>query len=210
MKARQTQQARRRRPERGLYIQRRVMIVFAAGVLLLAGALLWWQFRTQPDAAFPSVTLQPGATAADIQLVGTNSQPFRLQDYRGKPVLLSFLSTVPDTVDSLSRRQKVSLTSMRQQYHAKGLEVAIVDETGLEGGNLPSQDALINVTYDWHLGQLPLLQDTEAHTTARLYGVKHTPTTFLIATDGTIAQCWEGVALSAQLALSIQQQVQKI
>lgn len=185
-----------------------VVMICITIVMLVSGVLLWWQHSSQSVTTTLPATLQPGAVAADIQLAGIDGQTFHLRDYRGKPVLLSFLSTVPDTLDTPSRRQEVSLASMRQQYSARGLQVVIVDETGLEGGDTPSLNTLINVSYDWHLGQLQLVQDTQTYTAAHLYAVQHTPTTFLIAADGTIAQRWDGIALSAQLALNIQRLLQ--
>ncbi|HKE31770.1 MAG TPA: hypothetical protein VKD65_08600, partial [Candidatus Angelobacter sp.] len=67
----------------------------------------------------------------------------------------------------------------------------------------PSQDELINFTYDWQLEDISVLDDSD-DSVARSYVVESTPTTFLISADRIIQQRWNGFASASQLALSIE------
>ena len=91
---------------------------------------------------------------------------------------------------------------MAHQYGSRGLRVAIVDASALAPGAPPSHDAVLNASYDWHLN-FPLLLDRNGQL-ARQLGVKEVPTTFLIASDGTIVQTWHGRTLPAILAQAIE------
>src|SRR4030095_503768 len=121
-------------------------------------------------------------------------------------VLLSFINTQAEATSSTaepSRAQIVFLKSMREQSGPRGLVVLIVDAARIATGQQPSQDQLLNFTYDWQLEDIPVLNDSDA-SVAREYGVKSTPVTFLIGTDGVIQQRWDGFASASQLALSIE------
>jgi hypothetical protein len=92
---------------------------------------------------------------------------------------------------------------MQEQYGPKGLVVLIVDAARIATGKQPSQDQLINFTYDWQLEDIPVLDDADS-SVARSYAVTSTPATFLIRADGIVQQRWNGFASASQLALSIE------
>ncbi len=119
-----------------------------------------------------------------------------------RALLLAFLQTVPDTANSPSHEQAGFLLSMQHQYGACGLEVAVIDATGLLTGEAPTRDALLNASYDWRLGGR-LLQDDE-NRVAKRWGVTRVPTMMLLASDGSVAQRWNGLTGPAMLAQSVE------
>ena len=153
-----------------------------------------------------AVTLEPGAAAPDFSLPIVRGGSFRLADYAGGVVLLSFINTQAEATSATadpSRAQIVFLKSMQEQYGSKNLFVLIVDAARLATGRQPSQDQLINFTYNWQLENVPVLDDSDG-SVARSYAVTSAPTTFLISADGIVQQRWNGFASASQLALSIE------
>lgn len=144
----------------------------------------------------------PIATLPGLSLPDVRGGSFQLRALPAQPLLLSFLQTVPDTADTASRSQVVFLASMAQKYGPRGLRVAIVDATVLTLGSQPSQDAVLNSSYDWQL-KFPLLVDGKGQLAHQL-GVNTAPTTFLIAADGSIVQRWQGLTRPAVLAQGIE------
>ena len=145
---------------------------------------------------------KPVSTLPDLTLPDVRGGVFHLRAQPAQPLLLAFLQTVPDTADTPSRNQAVFLASMAHQYGPRGLRVAIVDATALAAAAPPSHDAVLNASYDWHIS-FPLLLDRNGQL-ARQLGVEEVPTTFLIASDGTIVQTWRGRTLPAILAQAIE------
>ena len=153
-----------------------------------------------------SPALEPGAAAPDFALQAVRGGEYRMGDLTGQPILLSFINTQAEASSATadpSRAQIVFLKSMRQQYGPKGLIVLIVDAAHTTTGKQPTQDQLINFTYDWQLEDIPVLDDSDS-SVARSYGVEAAPITFLIGADGTVQQRWNGFASASQLALSIE------
>jgi peroxiredoxin len=147
-----------------------------------------------------------GVSAPDFTLKAIRGGSYHLADLSGQVVLLSFINTQADATSATadpSRAQIVFLKSMREQYGPKGLVVWIVDAARIATGKRPSQDKLINFTYDWQLEDIPVLDDSDG-LVARSYGVESTPVTFLIGADRIIQQRWDDFASASQLALSIE------
>ena len=153
-----------------------------------------------------TATLDPGAAAPDFTLQAVRGGEYRLGDLTGRPILLSFINTRAEASSGAadpSRAQIVFLKSMQQQYGPKDLVVWIVDAARIATGKQPTQDQLINFTYDWQLEDIPVLDDSDS-SVGRSFGVESTPVTFLIGADGTVHQRWDGFASASQLALSIE------
>jgi peroxiredoxin len=153
-----------------------------------------------------AVTLELGSTAPDFALRAVRGGEYRIADLSGQQILLSFINTQAEASSATadpSRAQIVFLKSMQQQYGPKGLVVLIVDAARIATDKQPSQDQLINFTYDWQLEDIPVLEDADG-SVARAYAIESTPVTFLIGADGIIQQRWDGFASASQLALSIE------
>jgi len=153
-----------------------------------------------------AVTLEPGASAPDFALQAVRGGEYRMGDLTSQPLLLSFINTQAEASSATadpSRAQIVFLKSMQEQYGPNGMIVLIVDAARIATGKQPTQDQLINFTYDWQLEDIPVLDDSES-SVARAYGVESTPVTFLIGADKVIQQRWDGFASASQLALSIE------
>ena len=172
----------------------------------LAHRLLFSVILLFACACGSSVTREPGGVAPDFSLPIVRGDSFRLANIPGQVVLLSFINTQAEATSATadpSRAQIVFLKSMQEQYGPKGLVVLIVDAARIATGQRPSQDQLINFTYDWQLEDIPVLDDSDS-SVARSYAVKSTPVTFLIGAGGMIQQRWDGFASASQLALSIE------
>jgi hypothetical protein len=127
-----------------------------------------------------------------------------LRRLRHHVVLVTFLNSRAEATfqGDPSRAQLVSLRSMQQQHARFGLRVIVLDAAELAGAGRTSHDDLVNFTYDWHLGRaIAVLPDDGI--LARRFGVDRVPTTFLIGPDGIVRRRWNGLALPAQLDLSI-------
>jgi hypothetical protein len=144
----------------------------------------------------------PVSTLPDQTLPDVRGGQFHLRSQPAQPLLLAFLQTIPDTADTPSRSQVVFVSSMAQQYGARGLRVAVVDASALALAAPPGLNAIGNASYDWQL-KFPLLIDRDARL-ARKLGVKEVPTTFLIAADGHMVNEWRGLTRPAVLALAIE------
>jgi len=175
---------------------------------LIVGAIVTTSLSigARPVASAPFGRVQPGMIAPDARLVAALDGAVHLMRDRGHPVLLSFLQTQPDTAVTSSKGQQVFLSSMARQYGPRGVQVMLVDASLVATGRQSDRDSLINTTYDWNLGRLPLLNDPGG-TVARRYGVRRTPTTFLIGSDGRVAQRWNGFVPAARLAFALQAMV---
>jgi hypothetical protein len=197
----------------------RTLVCWMLGLLLCALGTAFWVHSAAQDAAPSSTTqsngnqqtpvplaeLRVGMFAPDLTLPIAQGGFYHLAVQRGHIVLLSFLVTQLDTLASASRSQAVALLSMQHQYGPKGVEVVLVDESGDgTGQGSPPLSTLLNVTYDWDLGSIPLLSDGASHTTARAYGIQQIPTTFLLGASGQVVNRWNGRALAAQLGQALQ------
>jgi hypothetical protein len=119
-------------------------------------------------------------------------------------ILLAFLQTTPDTADTPSRREVAFLRSLRHQFSARGLKIAVVDSSSLVGPT-PTHAALLNARYDWHL-DFPLLADPNHHLASR-FAVTKLPTLILLTPEGKVAQRWQGFTNPATLAQAIDHQL---
>jgi peroxiredoxin len=186
----------------------RQIIGFAliALVVLAIGLTLFVEF-TRNTSVKPSA-LTVGSKAAAFNLKAARGGTISLDSLKGKAFILSFIRVSNDFENKetqASRAQLNFIKSMETQYSSRGMKFIIVDVSYLTSGRGTDTNQLINFSYDWKLEQIPLLMDSKSKGMAQKYGVSYLPTTFLIDKMGVITQRWDGVALSYQLASSIEQ-----
>ena len=147
----------------------------------------------------PAAPLAAGSKAPALDLTdAVTGKRYTLASAPGAVTLVSFLSTRPDTADTPSRSQAVALVSLATQYGARGLRVAIVDDSSAPAGN----SALTNTVYDWQLGPVALLADPR-HDAADRYGVTAPPTSYLVSASGNVLARWSGYVLTSSAAATI-------
>lgn len=178
----------------------------AAVVLVLVGLLV----GCSKDLS-DSKTTQYSAPSSGLAVVGQRAPDFTVETVDGSalrlstertPILLSFVDSdeTSEYPQTPSRAQIVVLRSMATQY--KGLRIVIADPT--EG---MSKDALTNFAYDWNLTDIPIMAPATAPKIGRLYGVTHTPTTFLIDQNQQLRKVWSGRATSQDISLVLQNEL---
>ncbi len=114
--------------------------------------------------------------APDVIFSTITGKKIALHDLRGKPVIVTFWAT--DCASCL--KEIPHLIELYQQYHAKGLEIIAVAMA------YDPPNHVIDMT---HAQQLPydVALDLQAENAHAFGDVSLTPTTFLIAPDGSIA-----------------------
>lgn len=149
-----------------------------------------------------------GATAPDFAATDVRGAVHSLGEMKDKVILLSFLEVQAPAGSQEaqpSRAQITFLKSMHTQYAPKGLVMLLVDGSRLRSGAGADRDALYNATFNWNLGDLPVIDDDQKESLTSKYGVTALPTTFLIGGDGRIVERWEGVASTPQLSRRLQE-----
>ncbi len=142
--------------------------------LLLAGVLMW---RVAPHLRVHRVDV--GDNAPSFELAGDGGSGARLEDYRGKYVLLNFWATwCAPCVEEVP-----SLNSLQREFEANGLVVlgVSVDE------NKEAYDQFLenfDVTF-------PTVRDPEMGV-ASLYGTNIYPESYLIDRDGMVVRKYIG------------------
>ena len=130
---------------------------------------------------------------------------FSLDAERGHAVLVSFLNTQAkaSAAGDPSRSQIVFLESMNRQNHPHGLKTVIVDAATAAGVPAPSDDALINFTFDWALDPSIAVLGDASGSIERAYGITTVPTTLAIDKDGIVRHRWNGFAMAAELDFAV-------
>jgi peroxiredoxin len=149
-----------------------------------------------------------GAEAPDFAAMDVRGGVHALREMSGKVVLLSFLEVQAPAGSPEahpSRAQITFLKSMHTQYAPKGLVVLLIDGSRLRSGAAADPGALYNATFDWNLGDIPVINDDQQESLTSRYAVTALPATFLIGPDGRIVERWEGVASTPQLSRRLQQ-----
>lgn len=165
----------------------RVFLVALAAVALFFGL---WLTRPAPypgpaahvvaqEASDQTASLdQP---APDFTLPDLDGSPVSLSSFAGRPVIVYFWATwCHYCVPSMQELQAI-----RAQYRDQGLEVLAV--------NILENKERVNAHVRRHNLALPVLLDQTALVT-RLYGVRATPTYYLIDRDGTVRAIIVGAA----------------
>lgn len=107
---------------------------------------------------------------------------------RNVPATGKVLAALIDPSDMISRSQSVFLRSMAHQYADRGLQVLLIDVSGL------TKWQRANLAAEWHLGEISLLGGKIETST---------PAVFLFK-DGELEMHWDMLALPFDLAQAIQ------
>lgn len=176
--------------------------ILVIAITLVIGVVAMITSVSQP----PPTVVAIGKPAPEFNRPLTTGEIFTLS-LNNTPVLLSFLDVntsgggqTPDP----SRSQIVVLQSMAVQHAGSGLRVLIAHANS--GRSAPTLADLTNFSFNWHLDNVSVLSDDGA--LAHVYGVSQVPTTFLIASDGTLLQRWEGFTASQTIDLTLKQSSQ--
>jgi len=135
-------------------------------VLVLLAAILtgtaWW-FRPSSSPA-PSITFKT-----------IDNQSFHLQDFRGKPVIITFWATNC----SSCLKEIPDFLKLYNLYHSQGLEIIAVSMPYDIPSHVVALKQRLSIPYFMAL-------DIEGRINAAFGGVALTPTSFLISPDGNI------------------------
>lgn len=116
--------------------------------------------------------------APDFELKTLDGQRIRLQDLRGKPVLLSFFASWCGPC----RRELPSVVKLHEEFKDKGLQVLGVNDEGKGTARHFAEQAGLTFA---------ILDDSNAKA-HRLYRVRSIPTAFLIDRDGKVVRFLRG------------------
>ena len=116
--------------------------------------------------------------APDFELKTLDGQRIRLQDLRGKPVLLSFFASWCGPC----RRELPSVVKLHEEFKDKGLQVLGVNDEGKGTARHFAEQAGLTFA---------ILDDSSAKA-HRLYRVRSIPTAFLIDRDGKVVRFLRG------------------
>ncbi|PZD93488.1 thiol-disulfide oxidoreductase [Paenibacillus sambharensis] len=150
-----------------------VQIVILIGVLLLGGYAIGKTLFVSGGA--PKIGDKPPA----FELAGLNGDVHKLEDYKGKPMIINFWGTFcPPCVKEMPEFQ-----NQYDKWHSKGLEILAI--------NLSEDDITVrSFLRDFDL-DYTILRDHEK-TVEKRYGLRSYPTTFFVAADGTIQDIFVG------------------
>jgi peroxiredoxin len=175
----------------------------------------WYKYE-KPSTEFrkkkTGQIIQPGLKAPGFATNTVNGQKVNIADYKGNPVLISFIciSNSSQTIHVQSMQSQLAfIKSMQRQYEEKGLKIILVDDSYRINAAGATKEILLNFTNDLELKNIALIQDNQKTGIAEKYGVVAAPATFLISRDGIILNKWENLALPAQLAFAIEDRLKK-
>lgn len=158
-------------------------VALAAAVLALA-AFAAWRLAFSPAAEAPAAAV--GAPAPDFTLSDLAGQRVTLSKFKGRPVLLNFWATWCQSCE----QELPDLKALQAKLKPEGLVILApsVDEAG--------KKAVFPFVARFELTFPVLYADPN---TARAYGVRGLPTSWLVAPDGTLAKKYVGPLAFAEV-----------
>jgi hypothetical protein len=100
------------------------------------------------------------------------------------------------------------LDGMLRQYGDQGLQILMINEVEATGSSR-NEETWLNYVWDHQSGKITWINDDSKGTLAGKFGVSQVPSTFLIASDGRILKSWNQLALPAQTAFAIENELNK-
>jgi len=167
--------------------EKKVYIASAIATLIVIAVAIGIQQFSQPSA--PPL----GQPAPDFQLTTTSGDPVQLSTFRGRVVLLDFFST------SCPACQQFTPGTLAPLYAQHGFQVALLSiDVNREGNNLADGNARISTYMATYGASWTFALDT-SRTVTQAYGIRATPTHFIIDRNGNIVDRQEGVETLDQL-----------
>jgi cytochrome c biogenesis protein CcmG/thiol:disulfide interchange protein DsbE len=157
----------------------RVAMVIAAVVAAVA-VLLVVLLATSPQGERATASPLLGELAPDIQAADTTGAELRIDDYRGRWVLVNFFATwcAPCKVEH------PELVTFSERHHLQG-DAAVISVAFNE------QPSEVQAFFDANGGDWPVIAEGNGGF-ALEYGVVKLPESYLIAPDGTVVYKFEG------------------
>jgi peroxiredoxin len=179
-------------------MRKRVIFWLLVGLTVVTAALGAWRWLTARQATAQQIMEQSrssltGASqsrAPDFTLTTLDGTPLRLDDLRGKVVLLNFWATWCPPC----KAEMPDLNALQQEY-GEARDFVVV------GVNVEEDTAEVKSFVDRQQLTFPIVFDSDGRVTTQLFGVRPLPTTFIIDRDGFIRDAWNGqIAPEAMLA----------
>ncbi len=160
---------------------------------LLAVAAGLWQLQAGQQSAAksePAVSAASRSVAPDFTLHTADGQKVRLQDLRGKVVLLNFWATWCPPC----KAEMPDLDALHREYGAsQGFTVL--------GVNMEESAEVVAAFAQERRISFPLLLDTDGQVSGKLFVVRSLPTSMIIDREGYIRDVWTGqISKEAMLA----------
>ena len=146
-------------------------------LIVLAGWFVSYSSAKSPDSLFITIT----------------GKQIELKSLRGQPVIVTFWATdCPSCVQEIPEWIR-----LYQQYHAKGLEIIAINRYYDPPSHVVEMVQLKQIPYD-------VVLDLNGQHAEKFGNVQLTPTTFLLATNGTIVFSKIGLLDFANLSIEIE------
>jgi thiol-disulfide isomerase/thioredoxin len=165
------------RPSRSIVLAAALIVVVAAAVFLM----------------------RPGGTARDFSLVDVDGAAFRLDDFRGRVVLIDFMATWCGPC----RLAMPDLLELREEFSEELVMLSIDVDPARE-----TEDKLREWRDEWGAGWAHAL-DTETPPVSQGFKVRTIPTIVIVDQEGKIAHTHLGPTSSRVLAAEISELLNK-
>jgi peroxiredoxin len=155
------------------------------------------------------VYLNEADPVPDFRAKTVQGKNIALKDFSGTPFIVSFTvahSSLQTEDHGAINAQLAYLKSMVRQYGDQGLKIIMIDESGVLK-NSPDIRMSVNFTEDHASEAMLWLHDDPTGKLAKAFSVTQAPETFLISRDRTIARRWTGMALPAEIAFVVENEL---
>ncbi|HMN42556.1 MAG TPA: redoxin domain-containing protein [Phycisphaerales bacterium] len=125
-----------------------------------------------------------GDEAPAFALTDTDGKTVKLEDYKGKAVVLFWFNPECPGVSMHFTKETMTFNKLYEEYHTKGVQILAIN-SGAAGKQGSGKEFNAKMKTDWKM-EYPILLD-ESGATGHAYGATNTPHVFVIGTDGKIA-----------------------
>ena len=178
------------RPHRGRTFFLAVLLILSLATIALGVWLLVDQRQQIAAQSRPAADARATSPAPDFELTASDGKIVRLEDLRGKVVLLNFWATWCPPC----KAEMPDLNALQRKYGA--------DRDFVVLGINDMENAADVIAFAEREGiAFPLLLDPDGRVIKDLFDVRYLPTSMIIDRDGNIRDTWRGqIAREAMLA----------